>query len=99
MMNKTEKIKKAYNNRKREQMTIYDSIAVFKQKVSWGSIYPCISCEGYYFRSGVIKANMEKMKQKQIFEEAVDIVNIYNKSQFHVKNSFWICKCCNDSIN
>ena len=79
-------------------MTIYDCIAVFKQKVSWGSIYPCISCEGYYFRSSVIKANMDKMKQKQIFEDAVDIINIYNKPNFYVKNNFWICKYCNQSI-
>ena len=69
-------------------MTIYDCITVFKQKVCWSSIYPCISCEGYYFRSSAIKANMDKMKQKQIFEDAVDIINIYNKPKSNVKKLF-----------
>ena len=70
---------------------------MFKQKVAWGAIYPCICCEGTYFRNGVKKADIEKMKTKNMFAEAVD-VRVDSKPQFYVKNSYWICKGCSDSI-
>ena len=79
-------------------MTIFDEIAVFKQKVAWGSIYPCICCEGTYFRDGVKKADMEKMTNNKMFEQAVDVCGVGSKSEFYVKNSYWICKGCSDSI-
>ena len=80
--------------KKRENMTMDESMTTFKTNIIWGAIYPCISCHRTRFRNGVRKADMQKLNGKTISKSAINFDLLGNKSKFLVKNAFWICHTC-----
>jgi hypothetical protein len=108
--NNKEKIKernKSFYMKKREKMTLDESIAAFRAEIVWGALYACVSCHRNCFRNGVVKANIEKLKQHTIWSTAINPSVIkqsaYNETtglvpnlftNFYIKNSYWICHTC-----
>ena len=52
---------------KRKNLSIQDSVKVFRREIMWGPIYPCISCHRTLFRRGVSIAEIEELKKYQGF--------------------------------
>ena len=108
--NNKEKIKernKSFYMKKRENMTLDESIAAFRAEIVWGALYACVSCHRNCFRNGVVKANIEKLKKHTIWSTAINPSVIkqstYNENtglvpnlftNFYIKNSYWICHTC-----
>ena len=92
-----EEKKEAYKKRK-ECMSMSEASSVFSASIVWGAIYPCICCHRTRFRNNVTKADILKLKQRDIFEKAVDLSMLSTSSKFYIKSSYWICKTCMDYI-
>ena len=78
---------------KRCNLSLANSLDLFKKEIAWGSIYPCICCHRTRFRTGMRKAELEKLSMLSNFENAVD-KSVMSSSKFYIKSSFWICHTC-----
>ena len=83
-----------YYKKKREKMTLDESISAFKSEIVWGAIYACISCHRTCFRNGVRKPNIKKLMDHTIFDKAIHHTLLSKDSKFWIKNSLWICHTC-----
>jgi hypothetical protein len=99
--------KESYYVKKRDNMTLDEAITAFRAEIVWGALYACVSCHRNCFRNGVMKANIEKLKQHTIWQTAIspDVIKQSSYSEtngvmpnkitnFFIKNSFWICHTC-----
>ena len=96
-----EKIKmyfKEYYQEKRKNLTLSQSLQMFKMEIAWGSIFPCICCHRYCFINSVKRTNQELLTKYPIAVEAIEETYFQQDSKFLTKNSFWICITCLEYI-
>ena len=78
---------------KTRNLSLTDSLQLFKTEIAWGPIYPCICCHRTRFRTGVKEAVIDELSKQSNFKNAVDQVRI-SSSELYVKSKFWICHTC-----
>jgi hypothetical protein len=80
---------------KRANLSLFESLSMFRKEIVWGAIYPCISCHRTCFRNGVKVVKSEVLNKFSIFQEAVQASLVEKHSTFTTKGSLWICHNCN----
>ena len=92
-----EKRKNIYH-KKRKNLTLDQSLKLFRSEIVWGPIYPCISCHRCLFRNSVTKFNSQKYAEHSIVEKAIQEETLQAKSKFFVQGQHWICSTCQSYI-